>query len=566
MQNSTRCNSGSLMKYLTFILSLIALTLSSQETDASKPLIHAAGSPRVIKGGEQFLVEGFTLVSGGTEIDQVPRQHGIHILVSNSENDQELIEKLREFLNRPLTEGLISEVKSTIVDHYRKSSGLYVAAIIPIQKVINGVVVIQILEGHVGSIEYKGQKWFSKRVIANALGIKPGDPLIETDFLNDVTWANRNPFRNTQIVLAPGQEKEVTNLVFMTTDRFPLRLYVGADNTGFISNDVNRVYAGFNWGNALMIGDILSYQYTASPNFHDFQSHVANYTSFLPWQHIFTVYGTYGTVFPKIPNFKIEGLNVQASTRYQIPFRPLYGLFRHYIEFGFDYKFLRSNLFFLGDLAESVPSNQMITITELFLSYKLQRNWTQHLLTFRMDMYLSPWKDWLPHQTVSAYNELRPGSDVRFAYWKGSISELYRSKNGFTFSAQVRGQLATGTLPTSEQFGLGGANTVRGYYEQQFVADDAFVLNLEAYTPVFSPIRRFPTDLSFLVFFDYGYGYNYNAISTEFIQQNLMGIGPGIRFDIPPYINIKMDYGFQVFGIPQDHRFGRFHFSVNASY
>lgn len=553
------------MKKIVPFLILFVLPLFSQEGNSSKPLIHAAGSPQVMKGTGHFLVEGLTLVPGGTEINQVHRDHGVHILLEKG-SEPELAEELREYLNHPLSEELIAKIKSTIVKYFRKKDGQYVAAIVPIQKVVNGVVVIQILEGHVGTIQYKGQKWFSERVIANALGIKPGDPLIETDFLNDVTWANRNPFRNTQIVLGAGKEKGTTDLVFVTKDKFPARFYVGADNTGFVANNVNRIYGGFNWGNAFKIGDILSYQYTAAPNFHDFQSHVANYTSFLPWKHVFTVYGTYGTVFPTIPNFKIEGLNVQASARYQIPIRPLYGMFRSYVEFGFDYKFLRSNLFFVGDIAGSVPSNQLITITDFLTTYSFQKNWTRNLLTFRIDMILSPWKDVFPHQTSAAYNSLREFSHVRYAYWRASVSNVYRTLKNYTISAQFRGQLATGTLPTAEQFGLGGASTVRGYFEQQFVADNAVVLNLEAYTPNFKMFKKFDNALSFLAFVDYGYGYNYSAVSPPFIAQTLMGIGPGIRYDIPPYLSVKMDYGFQVFAIEQDDRFGRFHFSAILSY
>lgn len=552
------------MKYVTALL-LAILPIFSQEKDSSKSLIQAAGSAEVVRGGGTFLVEGFTLVPGGTPIEQVGREHGVHVLFSKGD-EPGLVDRLRAMLNRPLDETLIAQLKATIVDFYRESSGLYVAAIIPVQRVDNGVVIVQILDGHVGSIEYTGQKWFSQRVIANALGIRPGDPLIEKEFLNDVTWANRNPFRTTQIVMGPGTEPGVTNLAFITKDQLPLRFYAGVDNTGYISNTVNRWYAGFNWGDALMIGDMLSYQYTASPNCHDLQTHVANYTSFLPWKHVFTVFGTYGTVYPIIPNFKINGLNVQGSTRYQIPIRPFFGSFRSFVELGFDYKFLKSNLLFVGDITEALPSNQIITITEFSLSYRLEKNWPQQFFTFRMDMFLSPWRGWLPHQSASAYHALRPGSHVRYAYWKGAISEMYATKSGYTFVGQVRGQFSTGTLPTAEQFGLGGANTVRGYFDQQFVADNAFVLNLEAYSPTISPFKSFKSALSFLAFFDCGYGYNYTAVSPIFIHQNLMGIGPGIRYDVPPHLNVKLDYGFQVFGIPQDHRFGRLHFSVNASY
>lgn len=50
--------------------------------------------------------------------------------------------------------------------------------------------------------------------------------------------------------------------------------------------------------------------------------------------------------------------------------------------------------------------------------------------------------------------------------WERALSNVYKMKRGITLTQQVRGQLATGTLPVAEQSGLGGMNTVRSYYEQ----------------------------------------------------------------------------------------------------
>lgn len=557
------------MKKIALLLSLLCLPLFAQSaTDASKELIYAAGSPRVVKD-EEMLIEGLAIVPGGTKVDTVARQHGISIYLEEG-NFESLETSLLEFLNQPLNESNIAKIKDAIVQYFRSSRNQYVAAIVPVQQVVNGVVVLQILEGKVGKIEYRGQKWFSKRVIKNGLGIRRGDPVIETNFLNAVTWVNRNPFHNTRIVLVPGQEKGITDLVFMTKDRFPARFFAGSDNTGFLSNSETRLYGGFNWGDALMLGDLLSYQYTASPDFHKFQSHVANYTSFLPWKHIFTVFGCYGQVYPAITGFKTQGVNIQGSGRYQIPFRPLYGDFRSHLEIGFDWKYLTSNLFFAGDIEEVSPvANQYMTITQFLLGYRFQQNWGENLLSFRMDMMLSPWQDWwFPHQTSAEYNSLRLGSHVRYAYWKGSIGDVYRTSGKWTLSALVRGQLATGTLPTAEQFGLGGANTVRGYYEQQFIADNAFCFNFEVYTP---PVGLFKTktlrnELSFVAFVDYGYGYNYSILAPEFREQHLIGIGPGLRYDISTYFSLKLDYGFQLKGITGDSQIGRLNFSAIASY
>lgn len=553
--------------FIPFLFSAASVLFA--QNDASIPsqneLIHAAGTPQVNKAAEQ-LIEGFVIVPGGTLLDNVPREHGVHVLLKGYHEG--LNKELQKYLNHPLSDQLILQVKTTIVDYFRKMRGEYVAAIMPIQEVQNSVLVFQVLEGHVGQIKYQGQKWFSERVIRNGLGVKTGDPLIESNFLNDTTFFNRNPFHKAQMVLVPSNKKGTTDLLFIIKDRFPVRFYAGSDNSGYIANGTFRLYGGFNWGDALMLGDILSYQYTASTNFHSFQSHVVNYISFLPWKDILTVYGTYGQVFPNIPNFTTSGVNVQASGRYQIPIRPFYGVFRHHFEFGFDWIYINSNFFFSGNVAETPPTtNQSMEITQFLFSYNLQRNWLQHLLSFRIDMYLSPWKNWIfPHQTTAEYNGLRPNSHVRYAYWKMSLGDVYKTKEGITLSWLLRGQVATATLPTAEQFTLGGINTVRGYYENQFLADNAFCANLEIYTPIFPVFKGVNNDLSFLAFLDYGYGYNYSADSSQFIKQNLLGIGPGIRFNINPYFIMKMDYGFQILAIPQDNRTGRFHYSVNASY
>lgn len=532
---------------------------------AQKPLIPSVGTPSVTQGKKPILLKGCVLVPGGTDLKKIKIEPGIHI--DSADFPAGLEKALLPFLEKPLSEKLIVEIKKTIVDYYRENQGLYVAAVIPVQKLQNGVMVVQILEGSVDHIEYRGQKWFSKKVLAKALSVKVGDPLVETTFLNDVTWANRNPFRKTQLVLVPGEKPGETDVLFLTKDKFPLRVFAGADNTGYESNGEYRIYAGFDWGNAFFIGDLLTYQYSASPNFHNFQSHLATYSSFLPWQHLLTLFGTYGTVYPQISGIRIEGKSGQASLRYKVPFRPFYGALRNHLEWGFDWKYLTSNFFFVGDIDQASTSNQRITITEFLLSYKMQKNWPKNLLTLRLDMFFSPWKNWIfPYQTKIDYESQRARSDVRYAYFKALLSWNRFLKGGFTFFGQLRGQASQGILPTAEQFGLGGINTVRGYFEQQFVADNAVCCNLELFTPSFRGFKKGKDHFAFLAFTDYGYGYNYAFTQKELESQHLLGLGPGIVYEIGSYLKAKLDYGFQVLGIFGDNRFGRFHFSVNATY
>jgi hemolysin activation/secretion protein len=532
-----------------------------------KKLIPSAASPKIAgETAKETVVEGISLIQITDDLSKANIDHGIHINLGKK-GYADLKKTLQNYLNHPLTDSYLKLVKRAIIDYFHAKKKQHVTVIIPVQEVRNGVIIIQVMEGKVGKITFNGQKWFSESVIRKGVHLEESGYLVEEDMLNDLSWLNRNPFHHTQVILTPGQEFGLTNVEFLTKDRFPARFYMGSDNTGFISNGMLRYFAGGNWGNAFMIGDILSYQYSASQNFHQFQSHVVNYSSLLSTKHLLTVYGCYAQMFPDIPGYNSTGKCAQGSIRYHIPIKPLYGTFRSHVETGFDFKYVNSALFFNGNPAEAPPpDNSQINVTQFLGSYGLQRNWDRNVLTFDGKAYFSVWKDLFPHQTTAAYAGLRPFSHVRYIYFQASLSNQYQTESGWVFSTLLRGQLASCTLPSTEQFGLGGENTVRGYYEQQFIADNAACFNLEVYTPSFSIFKKNLDKCSFLGFFDCGYGYNYSAEASPYIRQLLIGMGPGLRYDIAPYLNVILDYGFQFIGIPGDHRLGRWHFSVIAGY
>ncbi len=554
--------------FFAFALSFSVFGEMERPPEASaKKAIEAAPNAQVNSRVGTIPLEGIILAPSDQLPDKIPQEHGIHVRLGPG--DYLFINQvLQNYLNRPLTGELLREIRTVITDAFLQQKGRYVAVLIPVQDVTDGVVVFQILPGTIGQIHFRGQRWFSEETLRKPLHMKKGDPIVEERMMDYMSWINRNPFRRMQLIVSPGVEKGTTDVEFVTRDRFPLRFYTGSDNTGYRPTGQVRLYGGINWGNALKNGDLLSYQYTASTNFHEFQSHVLSYTTYLPWRHVLTAFGCYGIVFPQITGFTSSGKNIQTSGRYSIPFSPLFGDFTHHLDFGFDWKFISSNFFFAADPQQALAaggSKDIINVTQFLVSYGLQKNWPNQVLTFAANLFASVWKDLLPHQSSMAYDHLRPGSHVRYSYLRASAGHRYKLPIECVLSSLFRGQLASCTLPTSEQFGLGGEDTVRGYFEQQFVADNALLFNIEFYSKPLSLFKAQKNELTFLAFFDYGYGRNYSYSSEEFKQQHLIGIGPGLRYDIMPYFNLKMDYGFQLIGVPGDFRTGRFHFSVNVS-
>jgi hemolysin activation/secretion protein len=436
----------------------------------------------------------------------------------------------------------------------------------PEQEVTRGEIILHVSQPQVGRVTYCGNRWFSNARIENYFDVHAGDVLDQNAILNKAAWFNRNPFRSTQVVLSPARICDRADLTFCIRDRFPLRIFAGADNTGTEFTKTTRVYAGLNWGNAFSVGDLLTYQFTTGPALDDYQSHYLNYTCYLPWRHQMIVYGGYARMHPKltIPHFHSTATCWQGSLRYTIPCGPLYQNLLHEVTFGFDFKSLNSNLLFLGTLQTVPVIAHSVNLTQAYAAYDL--NWINpiHNITMKAEAFAS-FIQWLPNQSASSYNDLRLGATPHYIYGRLSLGDLIQLPYEWETSFLVRGQLSDAPLLPSEQFALGGNNTVRGYDENAYLADHAICANGELHTPSVSLWKKMKDRLYLIAFLDAARGW-YRHTSGTFQAANLVGAGPGIRYSLPNYISARLDYGFQIHGIPGDRSWGRLHMSITASY
>jgi hemolysin activation/secretion protein len=517
------------------------------------------------QGVDQIVLKGITVVPTQEDLDKVPRRAGVHFFLEKI--DASGIKKvLSSYLGDTLSEEEVQKIKNTLIDFFIKKQ-IYVTVVVPEQEVTDGILIFEILISRVGDMTFEGQQWFAPFSIERNITIKKGEMLDQNRLLNDLAFLNTNPSRRTDAFLSPGDEPGTTDIEFLTKDKFPLHFYAGGDSTGIQTVDRIRVFGGLRWDDAFHIGDVLSYQYTASPDFHEFQSHVATYISSLPTQDRLTILGIYGQVYPVLPGFRTNGQAAQASATYSYLFKPLYRGFKHEVSLGLTYKYLNSNLFFVGTATELPLIQQKINITEIVAGYYLENVDGPHELTMSAQLFGSPWKQLLPDQTNTDYEILRPGSKVRFIYGNINFSYMYQIWRDCLLSIVLNGQGASGALPASEQYSLGGMNSVRGYEQSQFLADNAACSNIELYLPGFSVIPGIQDRANFFCFFDAAYGINYKMDATpSYEHQVLTGVGPGFRYTAPPYFSLTAEYGFRLHRIPGGDAMGRFYLSAVMGY
>ena len=203
------------------------------------------------------------------------------------------------------------------------------------------------------------------------------------------------------------------------------------------------------------------------------------------------------------------------------------------------------------------------------LGYKLSLLKNYFELKTLLEIYFSPGQ-WLLDQDNQRYQDLRTYSKNQYIYAKGYISNLWKTKNVW-LSLILTGQIASCNLQASETLGIGGYNSVRGYYERQVNTDSGIIANLELISKGISFLKNknWQDAFKFLLFLDFGLGSLYKPLPLlEQKNTYLLGWGPGIRYAINPKMLLRLDLGIRGKNniLNYDGPKCRLHFSFNLSY
>jgi hemolysin activation/secretion protein len=524
------------------------------------------------------LFKGLILVGKTSDLNPEGYQQVRGVMTYHVElpgNIVSLKKSLRIYLNDPLNAETITAIKKRVIQFYQNNNRPVVSVTVPQQDISEGALQLVITEGKLGKVYTSGNQWFKSEKLEEAIQLQSGES-IASDILNqNLYWLNRNPFRHIDAIYTPGSEEGTTNIELLTTDRFPLRVYGGIDNTG---NDVtgnNRLFAGLNWGNVFGTDQRLSYQFATSSDFTRFRSHTLYYEIPIPhWQHLLNIYGGYSHVDADfvVPNiegvkFRTHGFSLQASLRYAIPLRP-HKNFLHELITGCDFKRTNNNLD-LGGLP--VISEDNVNLTQAMLGYNLGYEISPLTLSFEIEGFYSPGR-WIADQTDADYQSLRPFAKNTYVYARIATTFIWRYYKEWAMHHYFRGQLASINLLPSEEYGVGGYNNVRGYKERIVNGDNVFIWNFEMRTPTFHILKyligkkKFKDELQFLAFFDYGLAGVKQTVPDQSKTTYLASIGPGIRYNVVPYLTFRADWGFQLhyldLGGPHQH----LHFALILGY
>jgi len=469
-------------------------------------------------------------------------------------------------LGKPVTLLSLNNLVRDIVIYYREHDRPVVDVIVPEQEITSGVIQLVVIEARLGEVRVEGNEWFSSEMLADDVRIKPGETFDEEILRDDLRWINNNPFRDVNFVYTPGKQPGTADLVLQTKDRFPVRIFGGYEDSGNDLTDDSRYLTGLNWGNAFELDQQLNYQYTTNPDGKKLTAHSGSWVIPLPWRHTLNFFGSYvESKADVVAPFSLEGISWQASTRYNAPLPDLCD-YLHEVVFGFDFKQSNNNLEFGGTTVTNTPTE----ILQFVIGYdgSLKDDWGA--TTAGINFFVSP-GSWTAKNTTPNFQVYQAFAMADYMYGVVDAERITALPCDFTLSNAFKYQFANKNLLGSEQFGLGGYQTVRGYDEREANGAEGFLIRNELRTPSVSigEFVGFPElkdQLQFLVFWDYGETGNRTLLPGEDPHILASGYGPGVRYVINPYLSVRFDYGFQLYQAVAGRHNSRGHLGVILAY
>lgn len=456
----------------------------------------------------------------------------------------EIEEATAKFVKRPLTLAELFQVRTTITQLYVSRGYINSGAYIPPQKLEEGVVRIQVVEGQLAEIQVTGNRRLKSDYIRSRLAVASGPPLNQEKLLEALQLLQLNPLiESISAELSAGIKPGTSMLEVRVAEAESFDLQLALDNARSPSVGSNRRQAQITEANLLGFGDSLS---VAGTNTNGSNALDVSYT--LPINpRDTTISLSYSTSSSHVIEEPFDVLDIEASSRaYDLTFRhPLIRTPAEELALGFTASRRESEATLLGGevpfptLGADAEGKTKISVLRFFQDYTHRSS--REVIALRSQFSLGV--DLLG----TTFSPSPPNN--QFVAWRGQAQYVrLLAPDTLLF---LRSDLQYGDRPlvSLEQFGLGGIQSIRGYRQDALLTDSGLFASAELRIPILR-IPKINGILQVTPFIDTGFGSN-QGVRSDPDPSNLTSVGLGLRFQAANQLTMRLDWGIPLTPIEQ---------------
>ncbi len=466
-----------------------------------------------------------------------------------------LLEDYRKTKPEGFTVGQLQDAANQVTRLYRQNGVILAQAIVPRQKIDNGVVIIRILPGKLGQVSTINNENYSEQLMTRPFDDLVDQPVQASQVESALLRLTDLPGLEAVGIFRPGQEVGETELVLNSQEEDAYQFFVIADDHGVETTGKQRIIGGVTFNNLIGTGDRLSLTALQSFDPEDSTYGSIYYESliFMPELSAGFSYSTndyaisqsldfpetdgdteIASVFSKYSFVRSRTLNIEGKLNLSTKRAEVY-LPEFNTSFGEDKLTVVSAIASL----DSVDSMLGGGVNELKLAYHVGLE----------DVLGSMDSDGDNGNSIrTGGSGENSGGDFQTVAFQAARLQLVSTNTVMLF--RLEGQYSDDLLSSMEQYSMGGPNSVRAYPVSEYIRDKAlfasteFILSVPNFTdePGFFGDRRWNEVVKLSVFLDYALGKrNDPNTSFENKKEELSGAGIGLELNFTETAFLKIE-------------------------
>lgn len=423
-------------------------------------------------------------------------------------------------------------LRSAITQRYIDKGYVTSGAFLQLQDLSSQHVKIQVVEGEIEKpVKIGGLNRLQEVYVRSRLELATDTPLNQKRLERALQVLQQNPLiEQVKAELIAGSRPGSNILQLQVKEAPAFHAGVSTDNSQSpsIGSGETNLYIVHN--NLLGLGDILTAQYgfTAGLDTYNlsYTIPINAYDGTLGWQYN---NGNSNIIQDKFRDLGIRSKTQTLSFNYR---QPIFKAPESELALGLALDVRRSQTYLLNDIPFSFsigPESGESKVTVLRFSQDWVDRGRERILAARSQFSFG----------LDAFDATinDTGTDGRFFSWVGQFQWVQRLSPRIVLVGKIDTQLTPDSLLPLERFSVGGVNTVRGYPQNQLVADNGIVGSLE----VRIPLTNNPNRLQIVPFLEIGTGWNNQDPDPS--PATIASLGVGGRWQIGSGWDLRLDYG-----------------------